>query len=91
MSIKEEEILEEVYSNTKNGERIRRRKLVINDYLYKYGHLIESGKLKPTPAIEKIAKEYDLTRLGVTKILKDAGIYQGRLNPIVYPLQVLKS
>lgn len=86
MSTKDEEILEEVYSGTISGERMRRRKLVINDYLYKYGKLIEAGLLKPTPVIEKIAKEYNLSRLGVTRILKDAGIYKGRQTPIVYPM-----
>lgn len=85
MSNKDEKILEEVYSGTIVGERMRKRKFVINDYLYKYGKLIEQGILKPTPAIEKIAKEYNLSRLGVTRMLKDAGIYQGRNNPIVYP------
>lgn len=88
MSKKDEEILEEVYSGTLAGEIMRKKKLVKHDYLYKYGKLIKEGVLKPTPVFEKLARDYNFSRQGVMRMLKDAGIYGGCNNPIIYPVQI---
>ena len=67
------EILTEVYSGTSIGERIKKREQVM---------------LKPTPVMEHLAKKYNFSRCGVLKILKEAGIYHGRSNPVVYPSEL---
>lgn len=82
------EILTEVYSGTSIGERIKKREQVISDYLNVYGQLILNKVLKPTPVMEHLAKKYNFSRCGVLKILKEAGIYHGRSNPVVYPSEL---
>ena len=82
------EILTEVYSGTSIGERIKKREQVISDYLNVYGQLILNEVLKPTPVMEHLAKKYNFSRCGVLKILKEAGIYHGRSNPVVYPSEL---
>lgn len=80
-----EEILNEIYSGTKKGELMKKKKQLVESYLYKYGNLILECKLKPTPVIENLAREFGLTRAGVTNILRREGVYAGRNNPVVFP------
>lgn len=91
MSNNRNEILKEVYANTLVGERLRKRESIINEYLNKYGQMILSKELKPTPVMQHLANIYGMSRLGVQNILKSAGIYQGRTNPIVYPSEQLQN
>lgn len=91
MTKNNEEILNEIYSGTKKGELMKKKKQLVESYLYKYGNLILECKLKPTPVIENLAKEFGLTRAGVTNILRREGVYAGRLNPVIFPKEYLKS
>ena len=85
MTKNNEDILNKIYSGTKKGELIKKKKQLVESYLYKYGNLILECKLKPTPVIENLAKEFGLTRAGVTNILRREGVYAGRFNPVIFP------
>lgn len=88
MSKENLDFLEDVYSNTLEGERIKKRLSIIHDYLFKYGDSIKNGKVKPTPVMERLGRQYKLSRLGVYQILRKAGIYESCRNPIIFPQQL---
>ncbi len=69
---------------------MKRREAIINEYLQKFGNLILQKELKPIPVMNYIAKTYNVSRIGVLKILKDEGIYQGSKNPVVFPSELSK-
>lgn len=77
MTKNNEEILNEIYSGTKKGELMKKKKQLVESYLYKYGNLILECKLKPTPVIENLAKEFGLTGVGNVR----RWVKEGKLKP----------
>lgn len=72
------------YLPERKANSFKRKKAIIKMYI-EYSILITQKKLTPGGVMEIIAKEYNTTRQNINFVLKSAGIYKNRLNPIVIP------
>ena len=72
------------YLPERKANFLKRKKAIIKMYI-EYSILITQKKLTPGGVMEIIAKEYNTTRQNINFVLKSAGIYKNRLNPIVIP------
>lgn len=71
-------------------KQIRRMK-IINDYLYEMGNFIKEKKLSPNRAQEILARKYETTKPGIIYILKNAGVYKNKTQPIIFPSEEEKK
>lgn len=63
----------------------RKRSSAIVKYYLDNAHYITSGEAKVYNVIERIAKKYSMSPMGVMKLLRREGVYKNCSEPVIYP------
>lgn len=86
MNEEKNEFYQRIYTRTQ-----LKRKNVVNDYISEFRELIKERKVTPNRAWELLADKYELSKAGVRHMLKNAGVYKGKENPVYVPTEEERS
>jgi hypothetical protein len=67
-----------------------RNESIISEYLRRSADIL-SGKTTSHRIMEVLAQRYDMSRYGITMILKRAGVYNGKKEPVVQKTDKVKQ
>lgn len=67
-----------------------RNESIVSEYLRRSPAVL-SGETTPHRLMEFLAERYDMSRYGITMVLKRAGVYKGKLQPVVLQDEKVKQ